>query len=122
MLIPKSFSCSDILIAFPFNTILGGLLIILLMFFLEERNIATVLAKFSVISLSTRQFQVVLSYLFNFGPFLTNFVHQIGEKTEKNSDKILLVYHFYGPSLFLNIKVFIILSTSKKFYILPKWS
>ena len=54
--------------------------------------------------------------------FLTNFVLQIGEKTEKNSDKILLAYHFYGSSLFLNIKVFIILSTSKKFYILPKWS
>ena len=69
-------------------------------------------------------FKVVLPYLVNFGPFLTNFVHQIGKKTEKNSDKILLAYHFYGPSIFLNIKVFIILhvSTSKKFYILPKWS
>ena len=62
--------------------------------------------------------KVVLPYLVNFGLFLTNYVHQIGEKTDKNSDKILLAYHFYGPSLFLNIKVFIILSTSKKFYIL----
>ena len=66
--------------------------------------------------------KVVLPHLVNFGPFLTNFVHQIGEKTEKNSDKILLAYNFYGSSLFLNIKDFIILSTSKKFYILPKWS
>ena len=65
---------------------------------------------------------MVLPYLVNFGPFLTNFVHQIGEKTEKNSNKILLAYHFYGSSLFLNIKAVIILSTSKKFYILPKWS
>ena len=62
-------------------------------------------------------FKVVLPYLVNFGPFLTIFVHQIGEKTEKNSDKILLAYHFYSSSLFLNIKVFIILSTRKKFYI-----
>ena len=38
-------------------------------------------------------FKVVLPYLVNFGPFLTNYVHQIGEKTEKNSDKILLAYH-----------------------------
>ena len=66
--------------------------------------------------------KVVLPYFVNFGPCLTNFVNQIGEKTEKNSDKILLAYHFYGPSLFLNIKVFIILSDSKKIYILPKWS
>ena len=65
---------------------------------------------------------MVLPYLVNFGPFLTNFVYQIGEETEKNSDKILLTCHFYGPSLFLNINVFIILSTSKKFYILRKWS
>ena len=63
---------------------------------------------------------MVLPYLVNFGPFLANFVHQIGEKTEKNSDKILLTCHFYGPSLFLNISVSIILSTSKKFYFLPK--
>ena len=28
--------------------------------------------------------KVVLPYLVNFGPFLTNFIHQIGEKTEKN--------------------------------------
>ena len=63
--------------------------------------------------------KVVLPYLVNFGPFLTNLVHQIGEKTEKNSDKILLSYHFFYPSLFLNIKICSILSSSKKFYILP---
>ena len=57
MLIPKSFSCSDILMDSPFNTILGGLLIILLMFCLEERNIAIVLARFSVISVSTHHFK-----------------------------------------------------------------
>ena len=64
---------------------------------------------------------MVLPYLVNFGPFLTNFVHQIGEKTEKNTKTILLTCHFYVPSVFLNINVSIILSTSKKFYILPKW-
>ena len=30
--------------------------------------------------------KVVLPSLVNFGPFLTNFVHQIREKTEKNYD------------------------------------
>ena len=65
---------------------------------------------------------MVLPYLVNFGPVFTIFVYQIGEKTEKDSDKILLAYHLYGSSLFLNIKVSIILSTSEKFYILPKWS
>ena len=54
----------------------------------------------------------------SFGLFTDQFDHHIGEKTEKNSGQILVTCHFYGPSLFLNIKDFIILSTSKKFYIL----
>ena len=61
-------------------------------------------------------------YLVVLDCLLTSFDHHIGEKTEKNSGQILVTCHFYGPSLFLNIKDFIILSTSKKFYILPKWS
>ena len=57
MLIPESFSCCDIRMDSPFNIMFRGLLKILLMFFLEERNMAIVLVRLSVMSLSTHQFK-----------------------------------------------------------------
>ena len=57
MLMPKSFSCCDIRMGSPFNKMFGGSLNILLMFCLEERNIAIVLARLSVVLLSTHQFK-----------------------------------------------------------------
>ena len=64
--------------------------------------------------------KVVQPYLVVFDCLLTSYDHQIGAKTEKNFDQILMALHFYYVSLFLNIKILIIQRTSKKFSILQK--